>query len=154
MFVIVADHCAASAGSTELPVKRYEIPLLVYSPAHIKPRHVDTMMSQIDLAPTVMGLLNFSYQTKFMGRDILRMDPARGRAFLSTYQKLGFLQSDSLVVLGPQKYLRSYTFDRETGKTAEVPARGPAVDAAIAYFQGASYFYTNRTNRLTLSTAP
>ena len=60
-------------------------------PAHIKPRHVDTMMSQIDIAPTVLGLLNFSYQTKFMGRDILRMDPARGRAFISTYQKLGFL---------------------------------------------------------------
>ncbi len=149
IFVFVADHCAASAGSTELPVKRYEIPLLVYAPAHIKPRHVDTMMSQIDIAPTVLGLLHFNYETRFMGRDILAMEPGRARAFISTYQKLGYLQGNSLVVLGPQKYLRSYTVDQSTGAVTAVPATGPAVDAAIAYFQGASYFYTNRSNRLT-----
>jgi phosphoglycerol transferase MdoB-like AlkP superfamily enzyme len=148
VFVIVADHCAASAGSTELPVKRYEIPLLVYAPAHVKPRRVNTMMSQIDIAPTVLGLLNFSYETRFMGRDVLRMDPARARAFISTYQKLGYLEGDRLVVLGPQKYLKSFSVDPATGRAVETLPREATLNAAIAYFQGASYFYTNRSNRL------
>ncbi len=30
MFVIVADHCASSAGKTELPVSKYHIPMLIY----------------------------------------------------------------------------------------------------------------------------
>jgi hypothetical protein len=31
-FVIVADHCASSAGKTELPVDKYRIPAMIYSP--------------------------------------------------------------------------------------------------------------------------
>ncbi len=147
LFVIVADHCAASAGRTDLPVKRYEIPLLVYAPAHVKPRRVGTMMSQVDIAPTVLGLLNFSYTSKFMGRDVLKMDPSRERAFISTYQLLGYLQKDSLVVLGPQQYLKTYSLDRETGAVRE-DDRAEATRAAVAYFQGANYVYTNRLNRI------
>jgi hypothetical protein len=32
VFVIVADHCASSAGKTELPVQNYHIPLIIYAP--------------------------------------------------------------------------------------------------------------------------
>ena len=81
----------------------------------VKPARIGTLMSQIDIAPTVLGLLNFSYETRFMGRDVLKADPSRGRAFISTYQKLGFVKDNKLVVLGPQKYLKAYTFDPETG---------------------------------------
>jgi phosphoglycerol transferase MdoB-like AlkP superfamily enzyme len=31
VFVIVADHCASSAGKTELPVDKYRIPAMIYS---------------------------------------------------------------------------------------------------------------------------
>ncbi len=151
LFVFVADHCAASAGKTELPIKKYEIPLIIYGPAHVKPQRIDTMMSQVDIAPTVLGLLNFSYTTKFMGRDILKMDPSRGRAFISTYQKLGFIQGDTLVVLGPQKYLKTYAVDRKTGADIDTGPREATINAAIAYFQGASYFYSNRLNRIASS---
>ncbi len=147
VFIIVADHCAASAGKTDLPVKRYEIPLLVYAPAHVTPRKVATMISQVDIAPTVLGLLNFSYTSNFLGRDVLKMDPSRERAFISTYQLLGYVQKDSLVVLGPQQYLKTYSLDRETGAVRET---GPsaATRAAITYFQGANYVYANRLNRI------
>lgn len=151
LFVFVADHCAASAGKTELPIKKYEIPLIIYGPAHVKPQRIDTMMSQVDIAPTVLGLLNFSYTTKFMGRDILKMDPSRARAFISTYQKLGFIQGDTLVVLGPQQYLRTYSVDRKTGAAVEASPREEMINAAIAYFQGANYFYSNRSNRIASS---
>ncbi len=147
LFVIVADHCASSAGKTDLPIKKYQIPLLVYSPVHVKPARVTTMASQIDIAPTVLGLLNFSYTTKFLGADILRMDPGRERAFLSTYQKLGFLEGNSLVVLGPKKYLKCYSVDRKSGSIAEAEAREEIVADALAYFQGTNYVYTNRFNR-------
>jgi phosphoglycerol transferase MdoB-like AlkP superfamily enzyme len=34
VFVIVADHCASSAGKTELPVDKYRIPAMIYSPVY------------------------------------------------------------------------------------------------------------------------
>jgi phosphoglycerol transferase MdoB-like AlkP superfamily enzyme len=147
LFVIVADHCASSAGKTDLPVKRYEIPLLVYAPSLVKPGVVERTMSQIDVAPTVLGLLNFSYDTTFMGRDILK-DGGAERAFISTYQKLGYLQDDRLVVLGPRREASLYRFDRQTGTTRPVPMEEPYLANALGYYQGANIAYKNRLNRI------
>jgi phosphoglycerol transferase MdoB-like AlkP superfamily enzyme len=30
LFVIVADHCASSAGKSDVPINRYLIPMLIY----------------------------------------------------------------------------------------------------------------------------
>jgi len=148
IIVIVADHCAGSAGNTELPVKNYEIPLFVYAPAHLKPQRIDTMLSQIDIAPTILGLLNFSYQSRFIGKDIMKIDVSQQRAFISTYQKLGFIKDDQLVVIGPQKYLQEYTFSRQDGKVHATKPQERYVDDMLAYFQGTNYIYKNRLNRI------
>lgn len=60
VFVIVADHCASSAGRTELPLDRYRIPCLIYAD-FLEAEQIDKLASQIDVMPTVMELLNFSY---------------------------------------------------------------------------------------------
>lgn len=147
IIVIVADHCAGSAGKTELPVKRYEIPLLVYAPSHVKPGRIDTLASQIDIAPTVLGLLNFSYRTKFFGKDILKMGPSQQRAFISTYQKLGFIKGDRLLIMGPQKYFAGYAFDRNSGIVHAITPRDADVMDMVSYYQGASYLYKHGLNR-------
>ncbi|HIJ95760.1 MAG TPA: sulfatase-like hydrolase/transferase [Desulfuromonadales bacterium] len=148
IFVIVADHCADSAAKLALPVKKYEIPLFMYAPALIKPQKVDRMMSQIDIAPTVLGLLNFSYRSHFIGDDILKSDVRPERAFISTYQKLGYIQEDKLVVLGPQKEAGFFSFSRQDGKTAEMKPQENLLLDALGYFQGSNYIYKNRLNRL------
>ena len=57
LFVVVADHGARVYGKQQIPLKTYEIPLMIYAPARLAPRRVDTLMTQIDVAPTVLGLL-------------------------------------------------------------------------------------------------
>lgn len=148
VFVIVADHCAGSARKMALPVKNYEIPLFIYAPALVKPQRIDRMMSQIDIAPTVLGLLNFSYTTKFMGKDILNMEGGQERAFISTYQKLGFIEGDKLLVLGPKKEAGYFSFSRQDGKTTEIKPQDGLLLDALAYYQGTNYIYKNRLNRL------
>ena len=148
VFVIVADHCAGSARKMALPVKNYEIPLFIYSPARIKPQRIDRMMSQIDIAPTVLGLLNFSYTTRFMGRDILNAEEGRERAFISTYQKLGFIEGNRLLVLGPKKEAGYYSFVRQDGRTTEIKADEGLLLDGLGYYQGANYVYKKRLNRL------
>nr|WP_314864840.1 sulfatase-like hydrolase/transferase [uncultured Flavobacterium sp.] len=107
IFVIVADHCASSAGKTELPLDKYRIPALVYSPGFITPQKYNQLMSQIDLMPTVMGLLNFNYQSKFYGQDVLQSD-YKPRALIATYQDLGLIKDNVLTIISPKQEVKQF----------------------------------------------
>jgi phosphoglycerol transferase MdoB-like AlkP superfamily enzyme len=144
IFVIVADHCASSAGKTKLPEKKYQIPLLIYSPAHIIPGRIDKLASQIDLAPTVLGLLNFSYQSRFFGKDLLKLQKEEERALIGTYEKLGYINGDRLLVLDVNKENTMYRFDRYTGKAEQISMDLTMLDEAISYYQSASYLYKHK----------
>ena len=151
LFVIVADHCASSAGKTTLPVKKYEIPLFIYSPTHVPPQRIDKLTSQIDIAPTVLGLLNFNYKSIFFGKDILKMEPDQERAFIGTYEKLGYMKKDRLVVLDIKKEASLYQFDRKTGDAKKIIPDQNLIDETISYYQGADYVNQNHLNRWDLN---
>ena len=140
IFVIVADHCAASAGKTELPIDKYHIPMLIYSPDHIQPKVVSRLMSQIDIAPTILGLLNFSYRSQFYGYDIFKLQPGRERAFISTYQSLGFIKNNRLVILSPRRKAKEFALSSELEPLYPVPGDS-LVQQAVAWYQSASYSY-------------
>lgn len=138
VFIVVADHCASSAGKTSIPVDKYHIPAIVYSPGFIQPRRVEKLCSQIDLMPTIFSLLHFSYDSKFYGRDILAPD-YNHRAFMATYQDLGYYSDDVLTVLSPVSRIRQFDV-RETGPWShtETPKETPAdslVREAQAFYQ-------------------
>ncbi len=144
LFVFIADHCAGSAGKVALPVEHYHIPMFLFSPAHVMPRRVDTLASQIDVAPTILGLLNMGYRSNFLGKDILHTAPGEERAFLSTYVKLGFLRGDTLTVLSPKKTVESYAVSwKDDVLSPSRPVENDVADA-IAYYQGAEYLYRHR----------
>jgi phosphoglycerol transferase MdoB-like AlkP superfamily enzyme len=143
LFVIVADHCASSAGTTELPVNKYHIPVLIYSPAFIRPGKMERFISQIDLGPTLLGMLHFSYTSKFFGYDIFQLEPGRERLFISTYQNLGYLQNNSFVLLAPHRRIMSFTPDFATGNVTTAPRDSAAVRDAVVWYQTASYSFKN-----------
>lgn len=140
LFVIVADHCASSAGKTEMPVNKYHIPMLIYSPANVKPAVMSRLMSQIDIGPTLLGLLNFSYTSNFYGYDIFELEPGRERAFISTYQSLGFIRDGKLAILSPQKKVQTYRLS-EDREPLEIIEDRELVKEAIAWYQSASYSF-------------
>lgn len=143
IFVIVADHCASAAGRLALPVNKYHIPLLIYSPKYIKPEFIDKQSSQIDLAPTLLGLLNFDYKAKFYGRNIFSMKKQDERAFISTYQRLGYIKENKLVVLDLMKKQSFYNFDKLTGLVNPISKDENLFIEAIIYYQSADYLYKN-----------
>jgi len=142
VFVIVADHCASSAGKTELPVNKYHIPMMIYSPGNIPAGTMDRLMSQIDIGPTLLGLLNFSYTSNFYGVDIYKLQPGRERAFVSTYQNLGYIRNGELVILSPQAKVETFRLSNNNETTAAVKDDTLAKEA-IAWYQSASYAFKN-----------
>jgi len=139
IFVIVADHCASAAGKTDLPVTGYHVPLLIYSPANIQPQKVDALMSQIDVAPTILGLLKLNYNSKFFGQDIFNLSKEQQRAFISTYQGLGYIKDNSLVIQSPLKQVKQYKPDFATGTASKMPLDERLKKQAMAYYQCAFY---------------
>jgi phosphoglycerol transferase MdoB-like AlkP superfamily enzyme len=147
LFIIMADHCAGSAGQAELPFKDYQIPLIVYNPAIVQSQRVDKLSSQIDVAPTILALLNWNYESKFFGKDILQMKPEDERAFIANYQKLGFIKNDRLTILSPQQKATSYKIDRLTGTTKSEKVDEESLNEAVTYYQSASFMQKNRLNK-------
>ena len=148
VFVIVADHCASSAGRDELPIENYHIPLLIYAPGgQIAPGRIDTLTSQMDYAPTLLGLLNWSYPSRFFGRDVRRAPREFAHALVGTYQKLGHLERDRFVVLRPQRGVAHYSVDLAARRVATAPRDLEAEQEAISYYETASYLYTHQLYR-------
>ena len=107
VFIIIADHCASSAGKTSLPIEKYHIPCIIYSPGNIAPKYVSTLCSQIDVMPTLMSILNLPCKVKYTGGNILDGN-FKPRAFMATYQDLGYMQGHTLTVLSPVRKIQQY----------------------------------------------
>ena len=63
------------------------------------------------------------------------------RAFIGTYQKLGYVRDNKLLILSPQRKNAAYTFDRYTG--AEEPiATDPVMEReAVSLYQAAEHSF-------------
>jgi phosphoglycerol transferase MdoB-like AlkP superfamily enzyme len=141
IFVIVADHCSKSAGKTDLPVNRYHIPCFIYSPALIKPVIENRLTSQIDIVPTLLGFLNLNYTSRFLGNDIFKTPIGQERAFISTYQDMGYIRNGKLIILAPQKQSKMYIPNFQSGVGNTVSTDSILLNEAIAWYQGANYLY-------------
>lgn len=144
LFIFVADHCASSAGKSDLDVTKFHIPAMIYNPGHIQAQKVSKLCSQIDLMPTVFGLLNWNYDTLSFGHDILApsADSLTGRAFVSNYQKIALLQEDSLLILKPKREKSLYSCDIKTGDLS--PPKTENTDIlhdATSFYQSASWLF-------------
>lgn len=149
VFVILADHCSSSSGKTELPLDKYRIPAMIFSEGFIPAQQYNKLMSQIDVMPTLFGLLNFDYQSKFFGQDVFQSS-YKPRALIATYQNLGLIKNDVLTILSPNRKVNQFELKVKTNKKLganfqinfdELPVKKTnqeLIDETISYYQTAS----------------
>jgi phosphoglycerol transferase MdoB-like AlkP superfamily enzyme len=142
IFVVIADHCASSAGKDEIDVANYHIPALIYG-ANIKPQKVQKLCSQIDVFPTLFGMLNWNYESNFYGQNVLdaNFEP---RAFLGTYLKLGYMKGNDLMILSNQKKNHFYKWDKITNDLNKQPMNVSFLKESISWYQSADYLFTHK----------
>lgn len=143
LFVFVADHTAGSAGQEDLPVADYHIPLFIYAPELVAAQDFNGLTSQIDLAPTLLGLLNLDYTSTFFGHNVLTDENQTQRILIGNYQHLGLFDGRDLAILSPRAGLRRH--EDALGLSLERAARisDPLIMRDIAYYQAASYGFQN-----------
>jgi phosphoglycerol transferase MdoB-like AlkP superfamily enzyme len=146
LFIITADHCAAVAGKTRLPVGSYRIPLILYAPALVPPGVNDRLASQVDIPPTILDVLGATGDDHFFGQGLFEDAKLPARAFVSNYQELGYYKDDMLTVLLPKRRVEAFRIDPQSFAATPADPDPRLTDEAIAYYQTASRAF--RTGRL------
>lgn len=146
VFVITADHGANARGTVNIPVDKYRIPVFFYAPRHIPPRRVDRLASQIDIPPTLLGLLGMDYDGRFFGRDLLSAPVSGDRAFVANYQTLGYLKNGEMVVLRPKQQVEVFRLDANGLPGVRIEDAELAHEA-IALYQTAAYVFRSGLDR-------
>jgi len=91
IFVFTADHMGGFLKSHS--PDSFRIPLIIYAPKILEPKRVSTICSQIDIGPTIMGLLGGSYEHCFFGSDVLNKPADKGWAFLQSGLSISYINS-------------------------------------------------------------
>lgn len=140
VFVLVADHTSHGRGRIDLPPENYRIPLIIHAPALLQPGRVDDVASQIDIAPTLLALLNIEYNSHFFGQDMLHEAQYHPRAFMANYLTVGYMEDGRIVELGPKASVR--VVDAKSGDVLPIadPRNAHLAKEAIAYYQAASSY--------------
>lgn len=138
VFVIVADHCASSAGKWEITIDKHHIPAIFYN-LRAAPEKISRLTSQIDLMPTLFGYLDWSYQTELYGKDIHHVKQEDDRAFIGNYRTLGMLKENIFTQIDDRKRIIQFLVDTTNQSLSEVKSQNKKLaDETVAYFQTAS----------------
>lgn len=112
-------------------------------------------MSQIDIMPTVLGLLHFDYKSKFYGQDVMKTT-YQPRAFIATYQDLGLMKENILTILSPKQKVKQFDLKMIPNSNIqkeyqshydEILLKKPnkrLVNETISYYQTASELLKNK----------
>lgn len=149
VIILVADHCASSAGKNEIDVSKYHIPALIYNLPSPRPDSINAVCSQIDLYPTLFKLMNWTYNSNLFGKNVLDSSYIP-RTFVGTYQKLAYLKKDQLVILSPQEKAETFLYKKETNEQVPVKADPALVKEAVSYYQSAYYLFKNEKLKYTV----
>jgi phosphoglycerol transferase MdoB-like AlkP superfamily enzyme len=95
IFVFTADHYPHQSSKHPLDPNNFHIPLLIYAPGILgtEGRIIERAASQVDVVPTVAGLLDLETEIYVWGRDQLSLpenDP--GFAVIADGAKLGLIE--------------------------------------------------------------
>ena len=155
IFVFVGDHGVAGNAEAMYPpawtnqrLTDEHVPLLFYAPYILQPQKRTEVVSQIDVLPTIAGMLQQPYTNTTLGRDLL--DPAKkyNYAFITnTAGKIGMVTDDFY-------YIKNLNFPEEKmvavrdsayryNRTQRDSIRTRLSEFTSAFFETARYMLMN-----------
>ena len=100
IFLVIADHESRVRGNGSFPLSEFSIPALILGP-NIKAYQDERVVSQIDMAPTLLSLSGISGEFPLIGQN-LNQEHIKERALMQFNQIFGYLENGKFVTLEPQ----------------------------------------------------
>jgi phosphoglycerol transferase MdoB-like AlkP superfamily enzyme len=155
LVMVVADHDTRVYGDELVPVNKFHIPGVILG-ADTQPRRVQSTVSQIDLAPTLLSLLGVDSEHPFIGRDLTRTLTEFGnsaqltpRAMMQFDQNFAWMQDDHVTVLLPDGEVRYFDYDRRAKSLEPALMKNPETARdALANVLMPAWLYRDQLHRL------
>ena len=98
IFVFIADHGTPLDAKYDISLNYFHTPLIFYAPGMIKSNDViSDIGSQIDVFPTLMGLIKQPYINNTLGIDLLK--EKRKYAILNDDDKIGIIDTTYFCIM-------------------------------------------------------
>ncbi len=115
IFVFIADHGAPIDNLYDMSLAYNHTPLIFYAPGIItKPQIFSTVAGQIDIFPTIMGLLKIPYNNNTLGIDLLR--EIRPYIYFNADDKYGVIDNEWFLIVrndGSKSLYKYKDFDKQ-----------------------------------------
>ncbi len=109
-FLIVADHDTRVFGASLVPIDKFHIPGLILGP-DIEPLNYTRIASQIDLVPTLLGLMGISSSHPIIGHNLMTLpEQFRGRAMMQYDDTHAYMAGNDVVVHMPRKGAKQFKY--------------------------------------------
>lgn len=97
LFVFVADHgCHLNGTTYDIPMPHVRIPIAFYAPGRLEASLVERQACQIDVSPTILGMLGIDYDNRMLGIDVLKRQ--RKYSVLGTWETIGAADGELLYI--------------------------------------------------------
>ena len=113
IFIVVADHDARAMGSDLVPINNFHIPGVILN-SGIGPKLDERVVSQIDLAPTLLSLMGVEIQSPMLGQDLTNPEAAN-RAMMQYAENFAYINDNKVTILQPNKPPLNFTYDHDNG---------------------------------------
>ena len=143
VFVIIADHCASSAGKDEIDVANYHIPAFIVNLPENQNQKIAKQCSQIDLWPTLFSLFHWNYESDFFGKNVLDANFEQ-RALMGTYRKLVLMKKEKVMILSDQKKQAFYSWNKKDNSLKALTIDQSFLEETISWYQTADFLFTNK----------
>jgi phosphoglycerol transferase MdoB-like AlkP superfamily enzyme len=119
---------------------------MIYAPKIMNPQTVSKVCSQIDIPTTLLAMLHLNYKASFFGRNILS-DSFPERAFIGTYQSLGYYVAPDLIVMRPIHKISDHRYS-SSGQVEILHENIPEQleKEAKSFYKASDLTYRNRLN--------
>ncbi len=112
LFLLIADHDARVKGRNLVAINHFHIPALLLG-ADITPRKDQRIVSQIDMAPTLLSYAGIDALSPMLGQD-LNIATNGGRALMQYEDNFAYLTEQKIIFFQPHKKPLTYMAHQET----------------------------------------
>ncbi|MBK8080484.1 MAG: sulfatase-like hydrolase/transferase [Saprospiraceae bacterium] len=145
IFVFVADHGSPLDSDYEMSLDYHHSPLLFYAPRIITDHKTfSDMAGQIDIFPTIMGLLQLPYTNNTLGINLLK--EKRPYIYFSADDKYGVIDEEWFLMVNSEKKRSLYQYKTKSKNNfiLDKPELAEKMDAyAKSNFQAYQFVLSN-----------
>jgi phosphoglycerol transferase MdoB-like AlkP superfamily enzyme len=146
LFVFIADHGQAMNVTYDMPINYNHVPLFIFAKGlESDYKVVNEIGGQIDLYPTIMGLLNYSYTNTTFGIDLLK--EKRPFMYFNGDNKFGVINNDHYYIWRQSGIESLYKFKEKSlvdYKDSLPELTKEMSDYGKSFIQTAQYLQKNR----------